>query len=259
MLMSNLAAMQQKFLHSILQKDEQLENEIISTDKLPAAQRFSIYQNSYLYRLVDALADNYPSIHTLLGDKRFYAIAQEYVQQYPSAFYNIRDFGHQFSQFLAADMQYHNSVIPEMALFEWSLLFAFDSANALPISMEHLSQYEPSQWGNLKFKLLPSFSQLSMQWNTIKIWQAIKDNADPVLPQQLTHPESWIIWRPQWETKFRSISPLEEKALDWLRYQRSFGEICVQLSNDDDNNSAAQAATLLQQWLQDGILGEVYR
>jgi len=255
--MNNLAAMQQKFLHSILQKDKQLENEIISTDELPAAQRFSIYQNAYLYRLVDALTDSYPSTHTLLGDKRFYAITQDYIQQHPSPFYNIRDFGHQFSQFLAADMQYHNSVIPEMALFEWSLLFAFDAANALPVSIEHLSQYEPSQWGDLKFKLLPSFNQLSMQWNTITIWQAIKDDADPMPPQQLTHPESWIIWRPQWETQFRSISPLEEKALDSLRGEKSFGDICVELSNDSENDDATQAAILLQQWLQDGMLADV--
>ncbi len=256
--MRNLSTMQQKFLRSIQQKNGQLENEIVSTDKLPAAQRFSIYQNAYRYRLVDALADSYPRTHTLLGDKQFYSIAESYIQQHPSSFYNIRDFGHHFSQFLTAETQYQNSVIPEMALFEWSLLFTFDAANALPISVEHLSQYETAQWGNLKFKLLPSFSQLSMQWNTIKIWQAIKDNSAPMPPQRLTQPESWIIWRPQWETRFRSISPLEEKALNCLRCEKIFGEICVALSNNNENDDATQAAMLLQQWLQDGILGEVY-
>ena len=91
--MSELQRIQRSMMAFLLSKDESIEADVVNTKTANAKQRLSIYGDGYGYRLHDALSENYPAIHTLLGDEGFFKIAYEYIDSVPSQHFSLRYFG----------------------------------------------------------------------------------------------------------------------------------------------------------------------
>ncbi|MGK0270680.1 MAG: hypothetical protein ACI88H_001328 [Cocleimonas sp.] len=84
MMMSELQRIQQNMMAFLISKDKGIEFDVVNTKTINAIQRLSIYGDGYGYRLHDALSENHPAVHTLLGDHDFFKIAYEYIDSFPS-------------------------------------------------------------------------------------------------------------------------------------------------------------------------------
>ena len=116
----------------------------------------------------------------------------------------------------------------ELAEFEWTLGQAFDAANANLFTEQDMATIPPKAWPELKFNLHPSVYRLDFEWNTPELWKALTNDS----PKHITATQdssSWLIWRQQLTTRFRSLQTDEQLALDRVREGSSFDEICESL------------------------------
>jgi len=253
--MKTLPELQNHFFRSVLNNSDELIAEVKQQGEMTAIERVAIYVDGYRLRLIEALQDSYPALHTLMGDDDFESLCLEYMDHFPSKHFSIRYFGSHLAKFLHENEDYSNSeLLQEMTEFEWALRGSFDSKDQKTLNLNDLSQIAPEQWSELTFNLHPSLRILNLSWNAPSLWQAIEQEADPQSPEKNQLPVSWIIWRPELETHFRSMASAEAMGFDLIKKGKSFGELCEFMTGLVKPEEAAQkAASFLARWIEDGL------
>ncbi len=252
--MSELVALQRSMMQWLQNKEGDIEKKVVGTKKVNAETRLAIYANAYRYRLIDALSDNYPSVHTLLGDEDFYQAAVKYIAIYPSHYFSIRYFGHQLETFLAKQYQ-DTAVLAEMARFEWLLRAAFDAKDTPSLSLNALKEIAPKQWITLRFNLHPSVARLDLEWNVPQLWAAIDNETGQIPFEQAEQPIPWLVWRKKLKTYYRSLDIDEAWALDAVMQGHSFAEICAGVCEwVDERYAPERVAGFISQWLSNDLI-----
>lgn len=257
--MRDLVQMQNHFQHYLLQQQSSIENEILSTEKVPAHVRLDIYRHAYYARLLEILQLDYPALHTLLGDEEFFLLGKRYILAYPSHFRSVRWFGGALPTFLQTMQPYADKpVLKEMAAFEWVLTEVFDSPDHAILQLEKMAEIPHTKWPEMRFKLSPAVRRMDFCWNIISLWNAIKaDNfLEPVLNDESTQ---CLIWRRGYEVQFCSLSSDEAFMIDSMCSGKNFGEICEGLGQWVElDHIALHAASLLKRYIMDGLIFEIY-
>ncbi len=262
--MSDLYRLQKNMMAWLTEKNEEIvKPDIVDTgevNKVSVEQRLAVYGNAYGYRLIDALSDNYPAVHTLMGDDDFYEMTYAYMAAHPSSHFSLRYFGHKLEEFLV-DYEKGEKGLPiytEMARFEWALRNAFDAKNTKSLSLEALQEVPVERWGELKFQLHPSVSRVDLEWNTPQLWAAIDEGADPIAPEKLEHPYAWLLWRKELLNYYRSLDIDEAYSLDAAIQGSDFSSLCEGICEwVDEEHAPARVAGFLSQWINDELLVEI--
>ncbi len=251
--MNRLAALQDGFQAYLLADaaDPAFHTAIVSDNRLAAARRLMIYHDAYRLRLVEALSKAYPNLGKLLGDDLFDRVSRAFIAKKPSLYRNLREYGGELSQHLAAELPEH-PIASELAAFEWTLSLAFDAADESPIGIADLAAIPPESWGALRFDPHPSVRTLALTLNTVAVWKALDENRPP--PAVENAPATWLFWRRDFNPYFRSLDALERRALARLIEGACFADICKALGELEDETAAVHAANCLATWLADGLL-----
>lgn len=256
--MSELRRLQGDFLAALLRGDGAFKERILDAGRLDAEGRLGIYTNAYRVRLIDALADAYPCVHTLLGDEDFQRLGAAYLKAAPSRHFSIRWFGDGMSDFLRQSAPYVDMpVVAEMAAFEWALRGAFDAPDGPTIGRSDLERIAPDAWAGLGFRLHPSVRRLDLEWNVPQLWNVIDRGEPPIKPAQQAYPVAWVIWRRDLQTYFRSLDVDEAWALDCAAIGTGFGDICAGLTEwVDELNAPLRAAGFIARWLEEALISQ---
>jgi hypothetical protein len=263
--MSTLAELQHRFQDSVLDPGRSASTSWISAGGRAAPDiQLSIYCNAYRARLREVLANDYPATQAATGDDRFNALVADYIDAHPSHYFNLRDFGRHLPCFIADRVQHDAGYrgmhwLVELAVFEWTLGLAFNAADASLFTGQDMEAIPAGAWPELRFILHPSLHRLDFEWNTPEIWLAL--TADPPTPVSAVRGQnsSWILWREQLVTRFRSMPVDEQQALDKLSAGAGFHQICEQLAtlmNEDE--VPLRAAGLLKGWISRGLICKAY-
>lgn len=255
--MSNLLALQRKMMQWLQTETGDISNHVFGTEKVSVDLRLSVYANAYRYRLIDALSDNYPSVHTLLGDDAFYQKSLIYIRAYPSEHFSIRYFGSHLEAFLAQQRP-DNSLLAEMAQFEWCLRAAFDANDTPTLDLDAAQTIEPEAWADLRFRLHPSVARLDLEWNVPQLWSVI-DNQGKQIPFEISeYPIAWLVWRKQLKTYYRSLAVDEAWALDHVMKGNSFAALCEGVCEwVDEEHAPARVAGFIHTWLAADLVTEL--
>lgn len=253
-----LHTLQNSFQAHILDNDAAMLDKISPDAKPSAAARLGIYGNGYRLRLLEALASDYPALHTLTGDALFEQIGRAYIDAHPSRHFSIRYFGQQLSAFLAATPPYRETpALREMAALEWSLSLAFDAADAPVVTVATLAALPPESWPDLRLRCHPAVQRLDFQWNMPELWRAIDAQGAPQSPQQYPQPRTWLIWRRDLQNYFRPLDPAEAWALGSMCDGANFATLCEGLCNYlPEDQVGLSAAGYLKSWVQAGLVTE---
>lgn len=249
--MSALAAVQQRF-----------QQAVIGGDACHAAAHPGevsghpeIYLNAYRGRLANVLAANYPVLCRAMGDEAFRALADSYIDTHPSKFRSVRWYGDRLVDFIAGDAAaVPHPALVDIARLDWATCVAFDAADADPLSHAELAQLAPELWPTLRFTMVPSFRLLRVEWAIEALWHALgaDESAETEAPD--ARPHSLIVWRRGLDTRWRALDTGEATALALILAAGSFAECCAALAEQGDDDPAVTAATLLQQWLAEGLI-----
>ncbi len=253
--MSALAAIQADFQDYILGTAgpaPAIVDAVNSQRGVGAIDRLGIYHRAYRLRMREALCEAFDKTWTYAGDDLFDGLAESYLTAHPSGYRNLRWFGDTFASHAAQALPDY-PFVAELADLEWTLGLAFDAPDTAALGMDDLRATPAEQWGELTFGLHPAVGFLTMAWNTVTLWQALHDDAEPPGPEQLVTARSWLVWRAGDQPHFRSLDALEAQALRRLGEGASFAQVCLEAASDDSDPTLRMAG-YLQNWLAQGLL-----
>ncbi len=248
--MSRLSDIQAAFQRLLLRGDSTIESHVVGTQRVPVERRLGIYAEGYRLRLIEALQKTFPVLAELMGEADFQTLAARYVEAHESTFFNIRWYGGQMGEFLAADSQY----LAEIARWEWAMAAAFDAADAQALGPDQFARIAPEDWAGLRFEWAPAVQVVPLEWNIPQLWKAVSEGSEE-RPEPVYEPGRYLIWRRELQIYFRRVGAEEASAMAAAREGRSFGELCVLLCEHFDESEAPRyAAGYLRGWVEAGLL-----
>lgn len=251
----SLKQLQDSFFDRILEKKgDALAQQVVGTDRVPVDVRLSIYTEGYRLRLIDALEDMYPALHTLVGDDSWDALTRHYISITPSRHFSIRYYGGSLANFLRTTAPYSEQpCIHEMAQFEWMLREVFDAPDAESVTLASMSAAGVVEWGDVLFTLHPTVRFLNLYWNVPGLWKAIEQASDPIAPVERSQAVTWMLWRSNLITYFRALEPMETRFFTGLN-KHTFGDLCDDLAGHAAEQAAVIAAGFLRRAFDDGLI-----
>lgn len=143
-------------------------------DRLTSLERLEIYNRQYWFRLLDCLYDDFPGLRQVLGEKRFMALSREYLSQYPSRSFALRDLGRYIPEFLMKEPRWAGSRLAlalDMVRLEWAQIQAFDGPALPVVDAQYLAGGDPAR---VRVKLQPYLSLLRLGFPLDEFSQALK-------------------------------------------------------------------------------------
>ena len=244
-------------MQHLLEKDSAIAETISEQGKVPISTRLGIYGNAYKIRLKGSIENDHEILGIYLGDDLFDVMAAGYIESKPSHVTSLRDFCEYLPEYLETTAPFSNNpIISEIAAFERSLLFAFDSADGAHATMNDLVSIPQEQWPDLRVRFHPSMQIFHANWNSVQSWQALKAEKSP--PAEAQQGSYWLIWRNHERiTEFRSLPVDEHVMIDGFLHGHSFAEICEDLLGYHAEEKLAQNALKhITAWLEIGIVSK---
>lgn len=169
--MHALPELQRAYARALWQNDDAIAARVCG-DGVEPAQRIAIHRNNTLLSLTQALVDDYPVVHRLVGAEFFAYAAGRYIRRHPPTTGGLHDFGAGFAELLAvlpeaAGLPY----LPDVARLERAWQEAYHAADAEPRSAVTLAAMPADRWGELMFQLHPSARLIASPWPVLPIWQ----------------------------------------------------------------------------------------
>ncbi|HEV2333285.1 MAG TPA: DNA-binding domain-containing protein [Gammaproteobacteria bacterium] len=257
--MEALRQLEGDFQDCLLRDSLDMRGQVVGDALAGAEERVRVYVEAYRLRLLEVLQDNYTGLHALVGDAEFDRLGRAYIDAHPSTHPSVRWFSRHLEGFLRDTAPYSDHpYLAEMAAFEWAQGQVFDAADEAAAGLDALAAVAPAAWARLRFSLHPAMRLLALHWNVPQAWQALEAGAAPELQSSETA-ASWLLWRADLMSHWRSLGEDEAWALEALREGRNFGELCEGLCRWHAPEAVAlQAAGFLKRWLTDGLISAVH-
>lgn len=181
---------QDNFSRALLDPDLPVPDGVIRPDGTPAQKRFDVYRNNVVVSLSEALADAFPVIKSLVGEKFFAAMAGVYVRQSPPRSPLIMFYGADFADFLegfepVATLPY----LPDVARLEHARRLAYHAADDPIADLSLLADMNETTLLGLRFRfqaatrIVPSAHPVFSIWryNSTEDKSPIPDTGEDVL------------------------------------------------------------------------------
>src|ERR1035437_3961085 len=114
---------------------------IAPNSRLSAFERLEIYNRQYWFRVMGALAEDYPALRAVVGGKRFEALSAAYLTEHPSRSFTLRNLGSKVPEWLAGHGEWigkRQRLAVDVARIEWAFVEAFDSAERAPLVLDQI-------------------------------------------------------------------------------------------------------------------------
>lgn len=254
--MSELKEIQSLFQAAVMGGETDFLSRIDDSGKISPERRLHIYQHAYRARLGDVLAEDFPVLHTMLGDEVFYGLCRQYIDRHPSSHPSLRYFGQHLEDMVTREPPYRNNpIVGEMARFEWIFHDVFDAPDRDIATIEEVGALDPSVWTTLRFSFHPSLHIAPYNWNVAAVWTSVQDEHEqPTLPVKLPEMSHVIQWRRDLLSYFRTLDMDEAMPLRLAMDNKAFPQICESLVPSQGENAAPRAAELLKGWIAEGLI-----
>ncbi|MEI9969664.1 MAG: DNA-binding domain-containing protein [Terracidiphilus sp.] len=115
---------------------------IAPNSRLTAFERLEIYNRQYWYRILGALAEDFPALRALIGAERFEALSIAYLTENPSRSFTLRNLGSKLPEWLivhpdCAGRRHRLAV--DLARMEWAFVEAFDAPEREPLTQRQIA------------------------------------------------------------------------------------------------------------------------
>jgi len=224
--MKKLHALQQDMQNFLLLNQKAIFPHIQGPNSAFVTERLAIYTDAYHLRLQEILATDFPGLKALAGDELFAEITFEYLKLFPSKYPNARYIGCNLADFLTS---YKRPELVQMAQFEWAIANAEDAADLKLLTQADLAALPETAWPEFCFKLHPAVQWIELQFNIPQIWQAVQAGEKPPHLSK-TPATTWTIWRHDLVAYYHPHTPLELCFLRAVSQNKTFAEICSELS-----------------------------
>jgi hypothetical protein len=145
------------------QMAEVAESFIAPNSRLTAFERLEIYNRQYWYRVLGALAEDFPALRAVIGGLRFEALSIAYLAEHPSRSFTLRNLGSKLPAWLAAHPEHtgrRHRLAVDMAKIEWAFVEAFDAAELAPLTQRQIAALQADS----RLALQPFLQLIALQY-----------------------------------------------------------------------------------------------
>jgi len=111
---------------------EKIVDEIIKpNDRLSSFERLEIYNRVYWFRILSAMADDFPGLRAVIGQRNFDQLLIAYLSDCPSESFTLRNLGSRLQAWLRNHREFApktERIALDMVRLEWADIEAFDGA-----------------------------------------------------------------------------------------------------------------------------------
>jgi hypothetical protein len=115
---------------------------IAPNSQLTAFERLEIYNRQYWFRVMGALAEDFPALRSVVGARAFEALSVAYLTAHPSRSFSLRNLGSKLAEWLSANSQFagrRHCLAVDVARIEWAFVEAFDGAERDPLTLDQIA------------------------------------------------------------------------------------------------------------------------
>jgi hypothetical protein len=120
---------------------------IAPNSQLSAFERLEIYNRQYWYRILSALAEDFPALRAVVGSDAFDALSVAYLTAHPSHSFSLRNLGSKLPDWLASNPGFagrRHRLAVDVARIEWAFVESFDSADHDPLTLGQIATLDAS-------------------------------------------------------------------------------------------------------------------
>ncbi len=164
--------------------EDNLEVIVLPSKQLNYVERLSIYGNMYFSRLIEILAEEFPTVQHLLGKELFGKVVRDYVTRHPSTHYSLTRLGSKFPTYLADETNDlpDREFVADVATVERAMEDAFDARRVEPIPFEDLTAIPIARWGDVRLQTTPALRLLQLDYPVNTFITAVREDRHMDIP-----------------------------------------------------------------------------
>jgi hypothetical protein len=142
---------------------EVAESFIAPNSRLSAFERLEIYNRQYWFRVLGALAEDFPALRAVVGATKFEALSVAYLTAHPSRSFTMRNLGSKLVEWLEANPKWtgrRHALAIDVARVEWAFVEAFDNADRAPLTLDQITTLD----GGSRLSLQPHVQLLALSY-----------------------------------------------------------------------------------------------
>jgi len=143
-------------------------------DRLTSLERLEIYNRQYWFRLLSSMAEDFPGLRSVLGERRFDAMCKAYLVDCPSTSYTLRNLGSKLESWLRKHPKWageKQTLALDIVRLEWADIEAFDGKAEPALDVEDLAG---AAGENLRLKLQPYVQLLNFRYPVDDLLLAVR-------------------------------------------------------------------------------------
>lgn len=217
---------------------------------IDASERFAIYRNNVHVSLIEALAERFPVVQTLVGAEFFRAMAREFVQAHKPQSPVLAHYGDSLPAFIdahepAASLPF----LGDMARVERDWSRAWAAADEPALDRGSLARFSPAQLAAARIRPHAAAHLIRSAWPVAQLWQAHQCDA-PDLSRIQWQPQDVLITRPDAEVRLQCIDAGAASIAAALLEGQSVAAAAAQAADTD-------MGTALALFIDSGMIAEV--
>jgi hypothetical protein len=157
---------------------ELADSYIKPNEMLTSFDRLEIYNRQYWFRVIGAVAEDFPALNTVLGQKIFDRLILAYLRENPSTSFTLRNLGSKLPQWLEDHSEFaprRHDLLLDVARLEWAYVEAFDRAGILPLTVADFSDLGADS----KLFLQPHLQLLDLRYPVDELVLAVHRESGP--------------------------------------------------------------------------------
>ena len=136
---------------------------IAPNSRLTPFERLEIYNRQYWFRILSALAEDFPALRAVMGAKKFDQLSVAYLAEHPSRSFTLRNLGSKLAEWLEAHPQIagrRHALAVDVARIEWAFVEAFDNAEHAPLTLDQIATLD----GDSRLALQPHVRLMALNY-----------------------------------------------------------------------------------------------
>lgn len=179
--------------------------------------RWHLYTEGYLLRLIEAIENDAPAVKRVLGERAFGSLCSRYLRACPPSSPDIGRAADRLATFLDTDpLAEKLPFLGDLARFELALARAVVAADPRPRSWQELATLGIERLLDLRIEPHPGTAVIRSAWPVSKI-RALKDVPDNEVDLEVTgRPSTVVVFRDGLKVRWREIGDDEARFLECL-------------------------------------------
>jgi len=145
---------------------------------LSSFERLEIYNRQYWFRVIGAVAEDFPALNASMGEKQFDRLILAYLRENPSTSFTLRNLGSKLPQWLEQHPEFtpnRRELLLDVARLEWAYVEAYDGADFPPLTASDFSDLSAES----RLFLQPHLQLLDLRYPVDELVLAVHRESGP--------------------------------------------------------------------------------